>query len=1036
MTSDEAVNGVDQGSADMAIDGSISMVPPGGDIEAKDSGMGFDIGSSTLGGLTMPVPESGRDINKYDPLAQLLGSDNSDSDSDSDGEKSPVSKQPIRAPVALLPPQEPKPAAEKTKKKTTNRKQFSTARFKLDKGVKKDSVVGRLSMPNSRRMVASDDSDSDVETKKATLVHSKASTQSKLRVDSDSDSESDLRPTPKQPTEEAPVNAEKHARKERKASKLAMALMHRETERLVRETAVKIDPLDFTRLLALDDFFARYDQHIKQAIRPPQPLGREKPTEYRYESDSDDYDVEIVDSGAGLPKSQLLALDKHAEAEPRGDQLEAILSYGSQPMNRAKTAGAVKKTDGPLALRTLNEALMQSIYAKDVEAKNAKERREARRRRKSTDPNAHDVEEADVEATAEGGAGDQAEEDGMEVEASEEIGSESDGDYEAVYKDEGEDEGASSHGDDTDGMSVAGESQATQSRKARTVLDDDDDDDDDDVSRKESTNTVAMDKAEKTSADAPASRAKFLSMFKMPKPTTAPVASAVSAKSSEPIHAAQALSVQSISTSQDPSVHTSQEPPMHELFMFSSQLDCEVNTQDSLLLTPEVPTQQQIANDADEREPPMGAGDGLTQMMTQDDLLQSTQPTQPLQSTQPTQLMADEDDEGIIPAAVQHAVAFDAAVSAAEESAQHATHEAPETAEAAHRRGRLIRRGAPPTVAPKGPQLLGAGDNKKQKKKKRLRSEFVEAEAEEGSSSDSENEGHSRQQGGKFSWGDQQDGRGSGDESEEDSEEDSEAEAELAAELIDDAEGSDAESGNQAVRDLHRRQDFDEDEQEIQKLARDIATGGLRHRSAQGLGLVDDENYIDRQTRAERMAERRRLRRSLEARAIHDASLAAIARNPETAAFAQAALMRAPTGTMVGTQGGSDAEDAALDLEMEEDGVFELDEVLDDEHQVAHTVQRQLARHSSSNSGGNESDGGEGTGAVGGRINGKRSNRPGSLIRSLLASDAPSSSDVDADLASVDVAGLIVRRRTLLKRPGDLPPLPPTSAKKRQTTVE
>ncbi|KAJ2813010.1 hypothetical protein FBU31_007507, partial [Coemansia sp. 'formosensis'] len=86
-------------------------------------------------------------------------------------------------------------------------------------------------------------------------------------------------------------------------------------------------------------------------------------------------------------------------------------------------------------------------------------------------------------------------------------------------------------------------------------------------------------------------------------------------------------------------------------------------------------------------------------------------------------------------------------------------------------------------------------------------------------------------------------------------------------------------------------------------------------------------------TRAERMEERERMRRRLLAREIHDKDLAEIAKNPETAAFARAALMRPP---------GAAADDEEM-LMLPGDDAFELEEIVDDRH-VAAAVQQQLMR--------------------------------------------------------------------------------------------
>ncbi|PIA16372.1 hypothetical protein COEREDRAFT_81331 [Coemansia reversa NRRL 1564] len=324
------------------------------------------------------------------------------------------------------------------------------------------------------------------------------------------------------------------------------------------------------------------------------------------------------------------------------------------------------------------------------------------------------------------------------------------------------------------------------------------------------------------------------------------------------------------------------------------------------------------------------------------------------------------------------------------------------------KQGRLLRRrGA----------SRGESDAVHDKPKRLKRSEFVEAEAEEGESSDSEGESKTVKHR-KFNWGNDKTDQAADSEDEEDLDMDTdEEEAALLADPMIDDNVEENGSGDEAIRDLHRQRDFDEDEKDIQNLFRDVTTGRLRNRNARdktGLGLADEEDYNDRQTRAERMEERLRMRRKLLAREIHDSNLAEIARDPETAAFAQAALMRrAPTAD--GRADSTDAEDAALS-----DGAFELEEEVE-EHNIANTVHKHLARQRMRIDSDVESDT-EDSHAATDRSNGNVSWRAAGRVASG-SGDSQSSifeeSMVDNSLGSdvfspVEIEKLIVRRRTLM----------------------
>ncbi|OLY81243.1 hypothetical protein AYI68_g4651 [Smittium mucronatum] len=92
----------------------------------------------------------------------------------------------------------------------------------------------------------------------------------------------------------------------------------------------------------------------------------------------------------------------------------------------------------------------------------------------------------------------------------------------------------------------------------------------------------------------------------------------------------------------------------------------------------------------------------------------------------------------------------------------------------------------------------------------------------------------------------------------------------------------------------HLKHDIETDNKMVGNLIRDLTSGRLGSKSKFGSNylLDDDEDYNDRQTRTERMLARRGLRKKLEMQEIKDANLSKIAKNPETAAFAHAALFR------------------------------------------------------------------------------------------------------------------------------------------------
>ncbi|KAJ1955476.1 hypothetical protein EC988_001861 [Linderina pennispora] len=782
--------------------------------------------------------------------------------------------------------------------------------------------------------------------------------------------------------------------------------MHQETERLVRETQVHIDPTEFTKRLQLSDFFTRFDSEKADAVSRKQRKqdALESKQKLRFSADSDD-EVEIEIVG---PKQQILAhgarssrlfacAQKKKEEEKKDrDRLATILRYGSQPMHVSGALPAAKKADGPLALRSLNSALLEAVHKQDMGRKRKDKR--------------HGEDSSQV-------IGDDEDEDM----AMEDNGVEIDDEDVAMEEDSGSD---------------ADEPQPrTGSRKV--VISDDEGD------TVEESKPVGVSKPKP--AEYPQSKAKFLGMFKMPakKPAASPAAKPEEAR------------VESSPTSDDPQVLPSQDLS----YIFSGDHGLQTDTQDSLLLTPSAGTQQAAQQTTQPITQLTQQGTQPTQLLQQSmdplGLLNSSLlagdsqmsvgipalgdgiPTQMTQSLQPTVPDREDSQSSDIPTLVRQALQLelsdddgdDRPETAAEASSARAEKpgdQHPEIADESdgsqpRRRGRLLQRRA---------QL----DEKKKKKMGRLeRSEFLEDEAEEGESSDSDNDGQRTIRHRKFDWGNDSQANIPSDSENEFHELDTDEEAEqlLADPLINNEDMSD-EEGNEAIRELHRQRAMEDDEKAIQELAKDIATGNLRNRGrARNLLGLDEEDYNDRQSRQERMEERARLRRKLMAKEIHDTNLAAIAKNPETAAFANAALMRPPTQSTRGSSSQAPAGDDDGDDDDEDDLLN--DEMLDleeeiDENSVAAAVQQQLSRprmriESDDDDNGSSDNDSSKQGSMGVRL------ADGSGFSTRMNSSQTSSNGLvgladDGLDTPLSVESLIVRRKTLNSKSTLLPPGP------------
>ncbi|KAJ2065104.1 hypothetical protein GGI17_000515 [Coemansia sp. S146] len=1011
-----------------------------------DDGGGFNLASSTLFGAQHNCAAPMNDVSdggldkprasvRFDPLAQLLGSDteedSTDAVGDSDSEMGDKENSPASRPslplsfthAGILGAQTTDDEEEEAPVLANpKRRPFSAARFALNNG---DSIVARLA--SSRRNRAVSDSSSENEDEPPLQLNGpRQRTMSSLRIDSGSESDEPLvskavspppvvtaKPKkPRTPRKKAPVEGEGAAEpRERPASKAAMSKIHQETERLVRETAVLINPLDYTQRLALDDFFARFDLYAaNNNIPDSSPVSAQstlKPASlpqytFHYESDSGDYEVEIVDDDHIAPalsgrtanilspiKSPISSLNVRG---PKTADLDSILEYASQPLHSSTPASnAVRPpTDGPMGLKQLNGALMRAMYQQDEEALRAAAASACTATAVEPILDADDIgdrEDADLSGESDSDVG---------------VGS-----------------GSGSELEDIDSIL----SPRIKRRPVPVISDEDDDENDGSVAPvarpppEPECKTLPPSDAAAGSLDK--TKSKFLGMFKMP-----------AAKNIATVAKQRFVPVVATPTPLEPSppenpVSASQDLP----YLFSSQIGRVGDTQDSLLMTPaeDVAGSQQC-------DALMDTQSGFMGHLEQFPDYQETQPTQMMegaddddeevgriQQTQPTQLTVATDsdtgqDDALLPTMVRRALVSggdDSDASAEGEDDEEVDDDMEEEVgdNMEKKDGDSL---SPQRMAPAG-RLLRRGDivvQRRQKRRDARRSEFVEAEAEEGDSSDSDGvtKGADSR---KFNWGDglaPKPGAGLSDDDEEEYDMDSDEEeaALLADPMINNEVEENASEGDEAIRELHRQRDFDEDERNIQTLYNDITTGALKNRVSRnrtGFALADDEDYNDRQTRAERMEERARMKRKLLAREIHDKDLAEIAKNPETAAFARAALMRPPPSSG-GTVGGMDDDEMLM---LPGDDAFELEEIVDDRH-LAMAVQQQLMRTRMRV----ESDDEDSVMAAAPR---PAARIAGSSQVSSLTDSMPMDELDDMDggaFSSVAVEKLIVRRRTLL----------------------
>ncbi|PIA16373.1 hypothetical protein COEREDRAFT_92649 [Coemansia reversa NRRL 1564] len=470
-----------------------------------------------------------------------MGSDDSDNDSDdvqhsgsnrmrSDNSTANISHKPLADIIESNSPKLDADSKVPDRKLQKPRKPLNAARFRLDKNVKKDSVVGRMAAAHRARNISSDTSDNSDREGDGPDIR-KRSTSRTIRHRSASDTNSDSEPEAKQAEpsgddlEGLGLNTKKPGNKAlksssvnpnskskvRAASKAAMVKIHQESERLVRETAVNIDPEEFTQRLALDDFFNRFDTRSRESsTKKPRkafvvPSVQTKGT-FTFKMDDgsnelvvveDDYPMLQSHTAVGVFKS--IHLTQQTKPLVHGNALDAILNHGSQPLHvsEAQSTGH-QRTSGPLALRDLNTALLDVMYEKDVESRLAAAEKKAKRQRDKAER---------LERSTQSQIGQKEVEDDQEE--------------------------AQMNSDDNDGESAAEELEdepiARGKRHTAAVYDDDDPagKDERDTKSVSSTPLHVQDTASKNAGTkvlppvaaattVPASKNKFVSMFRMP----------------------------------------------------------------------------------------------------------------------------------------------------------------------------------------------------------------------------------------------------------------------------------------------------------------------------------------------------------------------------------------------------------------------------------------------------------------------------------------------------------------------------------------
>ncbi|KAJ2612587.1 hypothetical protein GGF44_006085, partial [Coemansia sp. RSA 1694] len=349
---------------------------------------------------------------------------------------------------------------------------------------------------------------------------------------------------------------------------------------------------------------------------------------FHYESDSGDYEVEIVDDDDDIAPSSLgpstlsplHGKSPAASLNPRRSNkadLDSILDYASQPLHSSSSSAAGCRrppTDGPMGLKELNGALMRAMYKQDEEALKAT----ASSRDVAITVDLVKNEEQDESSSCEDDdecSGESGDDDG-------DVGSGSEGELEDI--------------DDVPSPRIR--------RRPAAVISDDDDDEDEPVAPAARPLLEPERKARQPARDGSAGvgssnkdKAKFLGMFKMPAAKNTAAAAATAKHQARPA-ALSPPHLASIETA-SPAPHQSSFPEIpvsasQDLsYLFPSQYGMVSDTQDSLLLTP--------AED-------MRDGGGRQYDSVMDTQMSSVGHLESFPEylvTQPTQMMDDDDDD-------------------------------------------------------------------------------------------------------------------------------------------------------------------------------------------------------------------------------------------------------------------------------------------------------------------------------------------------------------------------------------------------------
>ncbi|KAJ1918473.1 hypothetical protein H4219_002567 [Mycoemilia scoparia] len=807
--------------------------------------------------------------------------------------------------------------------------------------------------------------------------------------------------------------------KDRKAAKKAMLEIHQEAERLARSIPVEA-PKETTNTLTIESFIEKYNARNKSNNNnnstnskgsnnsedsPANPadkiktLTKNKPVSkfnYHASDDDEDYEVEIIEPKHLTPKSMKI-MSPQSKANKAHTPLEAFLKAGTQHFSKINTALSPKQlrsVRGVGALKELNRALLDTVHSKTI---SSNQQQKLSQRAHVNEPLGTEFKDdliAQSEISRQLDEHANINNDTKNIENEDSKDSSSDEDDEDEY---------------TNAINSSTKKRANNtSGKSRLVIDDEDDDEGGNYKPIEPKKT--KEEKEKENVD-------FLAKFGMSAKSKKKKPETIGDNNEQ----AGAPSLKQDSPSPLTSLHNAPSETQESLDVMFPKLGNsnnndgfgDINTQDSLLLTPTtplIPRPKSAANNIESDTQP-------TQLLTDDNNgnVIATQDTQIM--TLPTQLDSSEDiDNGqgennfkALPTPVRKALQkgqqiqqimpidadTDKDADIKPNDSDDNGHKDEDNLISPPKRDlkRLRRYGKqtePPDVdnvheANSGhdePDLqsypLAKLQETTKKKKKKYKSEFVESEAEEDSEDDEaklEAERNRKMAFKMFSWlkpsqDQEQQAKNSEDEDEDEQQYDTEEEEQqlMNDPLIDNnvEENSDDE---QAIRELHRKRAHEEDEKLTRNIIHDLTTGSLLNshkRYKTGSALDDDEeDFNDRQTRAERMEARRLQRKKMQRQEIHDRNLARIAQNPETSAFAQAALYRTDSNSESIHAGGSvsgySSDEIGGDEFTKKSAAAWGDEIVED-HDILNAVRALTERHNSytsttsSTTGRNQSD--------------------------------------------------------------------------------